>query len=92
MVVNVTLTVVMKSPSLFADYGPRIQTLVADYLNALPIGRPASITRIAQQAYRAGHGIENIMAIELDGSAADVVPADRAVVKAGTILVTANEG
>jgi Baseplate J-like protein len=83
--------------SLAAEFGsagdttigvPAIQNYIATYLNSLPIGRMASITRVAQHAYRAGSGLQNIRGVQLNGGSADVVPPALTVIKAGQVVVS----
>jgi uncharacterized phage protein gp47/JayE len=69
-----------------------IQEQVTEYLNGLAIGRSAAITRVAQSAYRADPGIENVTGILLNGLPSDLVPPPRGVIKVGRILVTTNDG
>ncbi len=92
LTVNVTLTAFIASTAASSQCVSAIQTEVASYLNSLPIGRVASVTRIAQSAYAAGRDIENISAVLLNGLASDVLPPSRTVVKAGSIVVTINDG
>ena len=92
MTVNVSLTAFVRSSALSSQYVSGIQTQVADYLNGLPIGRVASVTRVAQSAYLAGQAIENITEVLLNGLSSDVLPPTRTVVKAGTVVVTINDG
>jgi uncharacterized phage protein gp47/JayE len=92
LTVNVTLTAFISSSAVSSQCVSNIQTEVADYLNGLPIGRVASVTRVAQSAYAAGQDIENISAVLLNGLSSDVLPPARTVVKAGSIVVTINDG
>jgi uncharacterized phage protein gp47/JayE len=64
-----------------------IQNYVATYLSGLPIGRTASVTRVAQHAYRAGSIVQNITSVRLNGSATDIVPPPLTVIRAGQIEV-----
>jgi len=92
LTVNVSLTAVLTSADVSPTYVPSIQNYVQTYLNSLPIGRSASITRVAQNAYLAGAGVENIIGVELNGLSSDVVPPPLTVIKAGQVVVTTNEG
>jgi len=65
-----------------------IENLVATYLNSLPIGQVASMTRVAQQAYRAGPQLQNVKGIQLNGAASDIVPSALMVIQAGQIGVS----
>jgi len=47
---------------------------------------------VAQNAYLAGSGIENITGILLNGSSADIAVPQGTVIKAGQVMVTTNEG
>jgi len=90
--VNVALTAVLNSGSAASLIVPLIQNHIAVYLNSLPIGSGASATRVAQNAYLAGSGIENITGILLNGSSADIAVPQGTVIKAGQVMVTTNEG
>lgn len=92
LTVNVTLTATMTSADTAAISAASIQNLVAVYLNSLPIGGIASVTRVAQNAYLAGAGVGNIFGIQLNSTASDIVPPQLTVIKAGQILVTVNDG
>jgi uncharacterized phage protein gp47/JayE len=92
LIVNVSLTAVLTSAAIASQSITSIQNYIATYLDGLPIGRSASVTRVAQNAYLAGSGIENVAGIQLNGSSSDVIPPARAVIKSGEIVVTTNEG
>jgi uncharacterized phage protein gp47/JayE len=92
LVVNVSLTAVLTFTVTASLSTPSIQNYVAIYLNSLPIGRGASVTRVAQNGYLAGAGIENITGIQLNGSSSDVAVPVGTVIKAGQIVVTTNGG
>jgi Baseplate J-like protein len=69
-----------------------IQTQVANYLNTLPIGAMASLTRVAQHAYRAAHELQNVTNIQLNGGSADISPPPMSVIKAAQVVVSTNDG
>lgn len=92
LIVNVSLTAVLTSAAIASQSIASIQNYIAIYLDGLPIGRSASVTRVAQSAYLAGSGIENIAGVQLNGSSSDVIPPPRTVIKSGEIVVTTNEG
>jgi uncharacterized phage protein gp47/JayE len=92
LIVNVSLTAALTFAAIASQSITSIQNYIATYLNGLPIGRSASVTRVAQNAYLAGSGIENVAGIQLNGSSSDVIPPPRAVIKSGEIVVTTNEG
>jgi hypothetical protein len=92
LTVNVSLTAAFASTGDATLGIPNIQNYVATYLNSLPIGSTASITRVAQNAYLTGPSLINITSIELNGGAVDVVPAALTVIKAGQVVVTTNGG
>jgi uncharacterized phage protein gp47/JayE len=91
LTVNVSLTAEFASANGATVGIPSIQNYVASYLNGLPVGRTASVTRVAQHAYRAGSGLQNITDIELNGASTDVIPALLTVIKAGQIVVSIND-
>jgi phage-related baseplate assembly protein len=92
LTVSVSLTAEFVTSDSLALGIPAIQNHVATYLNGLPIGRAASITRVAQHAYRAGPDLQNITGIELNGGVTDIVPSSSTVIKAGQVEVQANDG
>jgi uncharacterized phage protein gp47/JayE len=63
------------------------QALTA-YIDALPIGAPLPITRLAQLAYAADPSIQNVTGLLINGGSADLVPPPNGVIKAAS--VTAN--
>jgi uncharacterized phage protein gp47/JayE len=91
LIVNVTLTAFVASTAVSAQCISNIQTGVASYLNGLPIGRVASVTRVAQSAYSTGQDIDNVSAVLLNGLSSDVLPPSRTVVKAGSVVVTIDD-
>ncbi len=89
LVVNVSLSASFESPLGTATGIATLTNYVATYLNSLPIGGPASITRVAQQAYRVGPDLFNISDIKFNGLPADVSTSPSSVIKAGRIEVSA---
>jgi phage-related baseplate assembly protein len=92
VIVNVSLTAVLNSAGTASLIVPSIQNYVAVYLNSLSIGTGASVTRVAQNAYLAGFGVENITGVQLNGGSSDFVALPGSVIKAGQIVVTTNDG
>ncbi|HEY0183254.1 MAG TPA: baseplate J/gp47 family protein [Rhodopila sp.] len=92
LIVNVSLTAILGPNTPAAVCIPVIQNCIAVYLNSLPIGGGASVTRIAQSIYLAVPGLQNVVGIQLNGSSSDVVPTLRTVIKSGQVTVTANGG
>ena len=91
LTVNVSLVATL-TLSTAGQGVPSIQNYVAAYLNSLPIGGSASVTRIAQNAYLAGSAVENIAGVLLNASPVDIVPPALTVIKSGEIVVTTNDG
>ncbi len=88
LMVNVSLTADFLSVGDRTTGIPAIQNYIATYLNSLPIGRMASITRVAQHAYRASSALQNITNVQLNGSSSDLVPPALTVIKAGEVVVS----
>ncbi len=63
------------------------QAAITGYVNALPIGSPLTVTRLAQLAYSASTAVINVTAIVLNGGTADLVPPVAGVVKASSVVV-----
>ena len=92
LIVNVALTVEFVTAQATTLGIPDIKNRISVYLDSLPIGRTASITRIAQNAYLGGAEIVNITGIQLNGGLSDIVPAPLTVIKAGQVVVTTYDG
>jgi len=92
LIVNVSLTAEFASSDNATAGISSIQNYVAAYLNKLPIGRAASITKVAQQAYREGPGVQNIANVQLNGGSVDVIVSPLGVIKAGQVVVSVDEG
>jgi uncharacterized phage protein gp47/JayE len=92
LTVNVSLVVTVTSSATVSAIVIGIQNYVAVYLNSVPIGKNASVTRVAQNAYLAGPGIDNVSGIQLNGAPSDITVPVGTVVKAGQIVITTNEG
>ncbi len=92
LIVNTTMTVTLALTATASVSIPLIQNCIATYLNGLPIGGSASVTRVAQNAYLAGSGIDNVAGIALNGSPSDIAPPSGTVIKSGQITVTVNGG
>jgi uncharacterized phage protein gp47/JayE len=89
LIVNVSLAAEFAAASDSMTGIAAIKNYIATYLNGLPIGAMASITRVAQQAYRVGSGLQNVSNIQLNGASSDLVPSTSTVVKAGQVVVLA---
>lgn len=90
LLVNASLAISFNSSNILSSEIDNIKSTIAQYLNSLPIGSNASITRIVQQVYIAGNDIINIESVQLNGGNVDVVPPALTVIKAGQVVVTSN--
>jgi uncharacterized phage protein gp47/JayE len=88
LTVNVSLTAEFASPASATLGIPNLQNHVATYLNSITIGGAASVTRVAQHAYRAGPDLLNITGVQLNGTSADVIASPSTVIKAGQVEVS----
>ncbi len=83
---NVLLTVpsgVTKPPVV-----AMVATALQAYINALPIGAPLPLTKVAQVAYAAHPAVVNVGALSINGGTADLTPPASGVIKAGVIAVS----
>jgi uncharacterized phage protein gp47/JayE len=92
LTVNVSMTAVLAPATTASVSILSIQNYVAIYLNTLPIGTGASITRVSQNAYLAGPGVKNIAAVLMNGLPGDIVTPPRTVIKSGQVTVAVNGG
>jgi len=72
--------------------GPTISTNVANalstFINALPIGAPLPLTRVAQVAYAADPQIQNVTNVQINGTPSDLLPSPTSVIKASLVTVS----
>jgi uncharacterized phage protein gp47/JayE len=61
---------------------------VESYVNALAVGAPLALTRLAQVAYDAWPAVNNVSGLTINGSGADLVVGATGVVKAGQVVVS----
>jgi uncharacterized phage protein gp47/JayE len=89
--VSVTVTVLVQQTSaLFAQASSSVQLALEGYLNSIPIGKIAALSRVIQAAYSAVPDIENVTNVSLNGGAQDIDPGLLGVIKAGVITVSVN--
>lgn len=88
LVVSISLTAEFATPVSTAAGIPSLQNHVATYLNSLPIGGAASVTRVAQHGYYVGPDLLNITDVLLNGSSADAIVSPSTVIKAGLVEVS----
>ena len=88
---NVTLRVEYSDPVSPIDHAAVTQQ-ISNYINSIPIGRSASVTRIAEHIYKTEPGIMNVADIRLNGGLVDLTPPRFAVIKAGQVTVTTSGG
>ena len=82
--VLVTLSSGVPKPPVVA----MVATALQAYINALPIGAPLPLTKVAQVAYAAHPAVVNVGALAINGGTADLTPPASGVVKAGVIAVS----
>jgi hypothetical protein len=87
LIATVSLTITVTSDAVKSQIVGPVATAIADFIDALPIGMALPISRLAQVAYDASEQINNVSALEINGSTADIVPPLSGVVKAGVVAV-----
>jgi uncharacterized phage protein gp47/JayE len=85
--VDVSLTITVSPGSLKAPIQSSVGAAIGSFINSLPIGEGLPLTRLAQIAYTASSSVANVSQIIANGSAVDIAPAARSVIKARTIAV-----
>lgn len=83
----ISLDITVAPPAQQSTVAAVVGAAIASYIDALPIGAPLALTRIAQVAYGAHGSVSNVSQILLNGTTADVVPPPSGVVKAGLVAV-----
>ncbi len=87
VVAAISLVVDVRSTAPKALVVSAASDAISLFVNALPIGAPLAITRIAQLAYSANPSVVNVFSITINGEPADLVPSPTSVVKAGPITI-----
>jgi uncharacterized phage protein gp47/JayE len=85
-VISASVSLTVSAPNKPA-VAPKIVNALSGFINALPLGAPLPLTRVAQIAYDSDLSIANVTNILVNGSAQDVVVPASGVIKAGAILV-----
>lgn len=89
--VNVSLTALVPQQSAASStIASSIQQAILTYLNSLPIGSSAAVSRIVQAAFSVPYTIDNIVGVTLNGEGQDVTSGSMVVIKAGSITVSVN--
>ena len=71
-------------PSVVAN----VSTALAAYVNALPVGASLSLTRLAQVAYAADPGVQNVTNLLINGVSADLLVPPAGVIKVSSMVVS----
>ena len=90
--VDVSLLITLTPTAVASDCITNVQNYVSAYLNVIPIGKAASVARVAQSVFLADSGVDNVSNIQLNRAGFDVTPPLRGVIKSGAIVVTTNGG
>lgn len=65
-----------------------VTVALTGFVNALAIAATLPLTRLAQVAYAADPGVQNVTGILVNGAAADLVPPPAGVIKAASVTVS----
>ena len=71
-------------PSVVAN----VSAALAAYVNALPVGASLSLTRLAQVAYAADPGVQNVTNLLINGVGADLLAPPAGVIKVSSMVVS----
>ncbi|MGA9865701.1 MAG: baseplate J/gp47 family protein [Acetobacteraceae bacterium] len=72
------------SPTISAN----VASALSAFINALPIGAPLPLTRVAQVAYGVDSQIQNVTNIQINGAMSDLLPSPTSVIKASSVAVS----
>lgn len=86
-IAGVSLTISVVTSATKTQIIPLVSNAVMTYINALPIGAPLPVTKIAQVAYSASPSIDNVSELLVNGGTADVIVGTSGVIKAGIVAV-----
>lgn len=85
---TISLTITVAAGYTKANMLATVQTAVAAFINALPMGSPLPYSRIAQVVYDSQPGITNVTALLVNGATADLGGGAAQVVRAGICTVS----
>jgi uncharacterized phage protein gp47/JayE len=89
--VSVSLTALVPQQSApSSTVASAIQQAILAYLDNLPIGGSAAMSRIVQAAYSVSFVIDNVINVTLNGGTQDITVGSMGVIKAGSITVSIN--
>lgn len=88
VMVTVAVTVTILPGFNVAAVKAAVKLAIETYINTLGMGVDLRYTRIAQVAYDASPGVENVSGMTLNGGTADIVAASKESLKHGTVTVS----
>lgn len=84
---NVSITLTVAAGFSVPAAQAAVNAALVAYIGGLPVGATMPYSIIAKLAYDAYSGVQNVTSITLNGAAADLVPTQAQVVRAGVITV-----
>jgi uncharacterized phage protein gp47/JayE len=88
IVANISFTLSVSTGIVKANIIAGVQSAVADYIGALPMGSSLPYSRLLQVIYDSSVGISNVTSLLVNGGTADLGGGSSQVVRAGTITVS----
>jgi len=84
---NVSMTITVAAGATKVTIIALVGTAIQSYVNALTIGTPLPLTKLAQLAYQASPAVTNVSAITINVLGQDLISSVASVIKAGTVAV-----
>lgn len=84
----VSLSVSIAPGSVISAVRANVTNAIRAFVNTLPIGTALPLTRLAQVAYAADPGVQNVTNISLNGVAADLPAGPAGVIKTSSVTVS----
>jgi hypothetical protein len=85
---TIAMTIKVAAGYVATVVSAEVQAAISTYVDALPLGTPLPFTRLAQLAYDASPGVQNVSAVTLNSGTSDLAATSQQEIKAGTITVT----
>lgn len=86
--VPVSLSIAVDPTAVNSTISANVSAALSAFVNALTIGAPLPLTRLAQVAYAADPNVQNVTAILINGVAADLTPPPTGVIKTSSVTVS----
>lgn len=84
----VSLSILATSSAAKSNIVANVAAALTAFINALPVGTPLSLTRLAQLAYAADPGVQNVTNLLINGLGTDLLVPPTGVIKVSSMVIS----